>query len=163
HLRMTGSLRHATGRDGNRLEDDPYRRAVVRLDNGSDGAYRDVRRFGTWLLLQPAELAPHLAAQVGDEPLDTLFTASPLGQPPPRRAPPRPTSAGEGGAPRPANARGHGEHLRRRGAVAGAPPPASAGGEHRPQRAPAAPSRHPRRARGGDRPPGLEPPRLPPA
>src|SRR5262249_48023155 len=35
HLRMTGSLRHATGRDGYRLDDDPYRRAVVRLDNGS--------------------------------------------------------------------------------------------------------------------------------
>src|SRR5712691_5099627 len=43
HLRMTGSLRHATA---GTLADDPYRRVVVRLDDGSDVAYRDVRRFG---------------------------------------------------------------------------------------------------------------------
>ena len=52
HLRMTGSLRHH--RNGG-LEDDPHRRAVVRLDDGSDVTYRDVRRFGTWLLLEPGE------------------------------------------------------------------------------------------------------------
>ena len=46
HLRMTGTLLH--GRNGT-APDDPYVRAVVRLDNGSDVAYRDVRRFGTWL------------------------------------------------------------------------------------------------------------------
>src|SRR5579871_73128 len=39
HLRMTGSLRHAPAGS---LPDDPYRRAVVRLDDGSDVAYRDV-------------------------------------------------------------------------------------------------------------------------
>jgi formamidopyrimidine-DNA glycosylase len=50
HLRMTGSL--LLLHDGASV-DDPYRRAVVRLDNGSDVAYRDVRRFGTWLLLEP--------------------------------------------------------------------------------------------------------------
>src|ERR671937_3076881 len=44
HLRMTGSLLVAR-RDG--LPEDPHRRAVVRLDDGSDVAYRDVRRFGT--------------------------------------------------------------------------------------------------------------------
>jgi formamidopyrimidine-DNA glycosylase len=55
HLRMTGSL--LLLRDGTAI-DDPYRRAVVRLDNGSDVAYRDVRRFGTWLLLEPGELEP---------------------------------------------------------------------------------------------------------
>jgi formamidopyrimidine-DNA glycosylase len=76
HLRMTGSLRHATSG----LGDDPHRRAVVRLDNGSDVAYRDVRRFGTWLLLEPGELEPYLAARLGDEPLDALFTAARLGQ-----------------------------------------------------------------------------------
>ena len=48
HLRMTGSLQHAPS---GTLDPDPYRRAVVTLDNGSDVAYRDVRRFGTWLLL----------------------------------------------------------------------------------------------------------------
>src|SRR2546421_3482570 len=53
HLRMTGSLRHA--QDGG-LPDDPHRRAVVRLDDRSDVAYRDVRRFGTWLLLERGEL-----------------------------------------------------------------------------------------------------------
>jgi formamidopyrimidine-DNA glycosylase len=76
HLRMTGSLRHS--RAG--LEDDPHRRAVVRLDDGSDVAYRDVRRFGTWLVLEPGELAPYLAERLGDEPLDALFTAARLGE-----------------------------------------------------------------------------------
>ena len=75
HLRMTGSLRHAR----NGLADDPHRRAVVRLDNGSDVAYRDVRRFGTWLLLEPGELEPYLATRIGEEPLDALFTAARLG------------------------------------------------------------------------------------
>ncbi len=77
HLRMTGSLRHAAG---GRLQDDPHRRAVVRLDDGSDVAYRDVRRFGTWQLLEPGELDPYLTARVGDEPLEPSFTAARLGQ-----------------------------------------------------------------------------------
>src|SRR5436190_9687705 len=76
HLRMTGSLRHTSGD----LPEDPHRRAVVRLDNGSDVAYRDVRRFGTWLLLEPGELEPYLGARVGEEPLDALFTAARLGE-----------------------------------------------------------------------------------
>jgi formamidopyrimidine-DNA glycosylase len=76
HLRMTGSLRHsATG-----LADDPHRRALVRLDDGSDVAYRDVRRFGTWLLLEPGELDAYLATRLGEEPLDAVFTAARLGQ-----------------------------------------------------------------------------------
>jgi formamidopyrimidine-DNA glycosylase len=76
HLRMTGSLRHTNGD----LAEDPHRRAVVRLDNGSDVAYRDVRRFGTWLLLEPGELEPYLGTRVGEEPLDALFTAARLGE-----------------------------------------------------------------------------------
>jgi len=72
HLRMTGSLRHG---DGGTLPDDPYRRAVVRLDDGSDVAYRDVRRFGTWLLLEPGELDPYLDARVGEEPLVESYRA----------------------------------------------------------------------------------------
>src|SRR4051812_29168082 len=76
HLRMTGSLRHTSGD----LAEDPHRRAVVRLDNGSDVTYRDVRRFGTWLLLEPGELEPYLGALVGEEPLDALFTAARLGE-----------------------------------------------------------------------------------
>ena len=75
HLRMTGSLRHSEGS----LAEDPHRRAVVRLDDGSDVAYRDVRRFGTWLLLEAGEVEPYLGSRLGDEPLDTLFTAARLG------------------------------------------------------------------------------------
>ena len=77
HLRMTGSLLRAPGGS---LPDDSHRRAVVKLDDGSDVAYRDVRRFGTWLLLEPGEAEPYLAARVGDEPLDALFTAARLGE-----------------------------------------------------------------------------------
>ncbi len=77
HLRMTGSLLHVARGS---LPDDPHRRAVVNLDDGSDVAYRDVRRFGTWLLLEAGEAEPYLATKVGDEPLDALFTAARLGE-----------------------------------------------------------------------------------
>ena len=77
HLRMTGSLRHAAA---GALPDDPYRRAVVTLDDGSDVAYRDVRRFGTWLLLGVGELDPYLDARVGPEPLEETFRAHQLGE-----------------------------------------------------------------------------------
>src|SRR5439155_7680732 len=75
HLRMTGSLRHAPA---GKLPDDPHRRAVVRLDDGSDVAYRDVRRFGTWLLLESDEVAGYVNARVGREPLSTSFRARDL-------------------------------------------------------------------------------------
>ncbi len=71
HLRMTGSFHHAPG---GTLQDDPYRRAVVTLDNESDVAYRDVRRFGTWLVLEPEDLEPYLAVRLGAEPLGDGFT-----------------------------------------------------------------------------------------
>jgi len=77
HLRMTGSLRHAAR---GALHDDRHRRAVVRLDDGSDVAYRDVRRFGTWLLLEPGELEPYLADRVGVEPLERGFTTRRLAE-----------------------------------------------------------------------------------
>jgi formamidopyrimidine-DNA glycosylase len=77
HLRMTGSLLHTTSGP---FGDDPHRRAVVKLDDGSDVGYRDVRRFGTWLLLEPGEAEPYLDTRVGDEPLDALFTAARLGE-----------------------------------------------------------------------------------
>src|SRR5947199_6139069 len=67
HLRMTGSLRHATA---GTLADDPHRRAVVRLDDGSDVAYRDVRRFGTWHLLEPEDVDGYLAQRLGRQPLE---------------------------------------------------------------------------------------------
>jgi formamidopyrimidine-DNA glycosylase len=75
HLRMTGSFR--VGTNGS-LESDPYRRAVVRLDDGSDVAYRDVRRFGTWVVLGREEAEAYLARRVGAEPLEAGFTAAAL-------------------------------------------------------------------------------------
>jgi formamidopyrimidine-DNA glycosylase len=77
HLRMTGSLGHH--RNGS-LPDDPHRRAVVRLDDGSDVTYRDVRRFGTWLLLEPGEDAPYLTERLGEEPLGDDFTTQALAE-----------------------------------------------------------------------------------
>jgi len=77
HLRMTGSLRHAPGGE---LGEDPHRRAVVKLDDGSDVAYRDVRRFGTWHLLEPHEVDDYLARRLGGEPLERAFTAKRLGE-----------------------------------------------------------------------------------
>jgi formamidopyrimidine-DNA glycosylase len=75
HLRMTGNLLLGAESTG---EVDPYRRAVISLDDGSEVVYRDVRRFGTWLLLEPAEEEPYLAARVGEEPLLQRFTAAAL-------------------------------------------------------------------------------------
>jgi formamidopyrimidine-DNA glycosylase len=75
HLRMTGSLRHAPA---GTFVDDPHRRAVVRLDDGSDVAYRDVRRFGTWLLLEPEQVAAYLDERVGKEPLSASFRSRDL-------------------------------------------------------------------------------------
>lgn len=79
HLRMTGQLLHGQG-NGSRppAEDDAHRRAVVRLDDGSDVVYRDVRRFGTWELLDEDDLTPYLAERLGGEPLGRSFTAKRL-------------------------------------------------------------------------------------
>jgi formamidopyrimidine-DNA glycosylase len=62
HLRMTGSLLTNSERD-------PYTRAVLTLDDGTEVAYRDVRRFGTWLLLEPDEVETYIDSKVGPEPL----------------------------------------------------------------------------------------------
>jgi len=78
HLRMTGNVEHPA--QGG-LAADPYRRAVVRLDDGSDVAYRDVRRFGTWDLLEPGELEDYFAVRrLGEEPLERGFTTRALTQ-----------------------------------------------------------------------------------
>jgi formamidopyrimidine-DNA glycosylase len=79
HLRMTGNLMHGS-RGAKLAADDPHRRAVVSLDDGSDVVYRDVRRFGTWLLIEPDELDPYLAQRVGDEPLERSFTTRRLAE-----------------------------------------------------------------------------------
>ncbi len=77
HLRMTGSFRVLPS--GELADDDPHRRAVLKLDNGSDVAYRDVRRFGTWELFEPGEIDAHLAGKLGPEPLGP-FSARALAQ-----------------------------------------------------------------------------------
>ena len=110
HLRMTGSLRHAAS---GTLAVDPHRRAVVNLDDGSDVAYRDVRRFGTWLLLEPAEVddVPRRRGSGRSRSRDAYRARD-------SPAPRRPARADQGGAARPAHRRGRREHLRRRGALA---------------------------------------------
>ena len=77
HLRMTGSFLYSI--DG-ALPDDAHRRAVVTLDDGSDVAYRDVRRFGTWLLLEPDEVDAYVDARVGREPLENAYRAKHLAE-----------------------------------------------------------------------------------
>jgi formamidopyrimidine-DNA glycosylase len=73
HLRMTGTLLHDP-------VDATHVRALVALDDGTTLAYRDVRRFGTWLLLEPGELEPYLDARLGEEPLVAAFTAKGLAE-----------------------------------------------------------------------------------
>jgi len=75
HLRMTGSFLVAPSGE---LPADPHRRAVVSLDDGTDVAYRDVRRFGTWLVLEEDELGDYLRSRLGEEPLGTTFTTKQL-------------------------------------------------------------------------------------
>jgi len=67
HLRMTGGFRY-----------DPatHERAVLELDDGTRIAYRDLRRFGTWALLEDDEAERHLAIRNGPEPLGRKFTAA---------------------------------------------------------------------------------------
>jgi formamidopyrimidine-DNA glycosylase len=78
HLRMTGQLLHGNG--ATPPAEDAHRRAVVRLDDGSDVIYRDVRRFGTWQLLEEEELQPYLAERIGREPLVRSFTGRRLAE-----------------------------------------------------------------------------------
>jgi formamidopyrimidine-DNA glycosylase len=74
HLRMTGAFLVGAH------DDDPHRRAVVRLDDGTAIAYRDVRRFGTWLLLEPEEVDAYLDSKVGREPLADAYRAKHLAE-----------------------------------------------------------------------------------
>src|SRR2546423_3905056 len=74
HLRMTGNLVHS--RNGARAES--HVRSVVRLDDGSDITCRDVRRFGTWLVLAADEADAYLAARLGLEPLERGFSVREL-------------------------------------------------------------------------------------
>jgi formamidopyrimidine-DNA glycosylase len=65
HLRMTGGFRY---------EPASHERAVLELDDGTRIAYRDLRRFGTWALLDPDEVDDYLRIRLGPEPLGRAFT-----------------------------------------------------------------------------------------
>ena len=67
HLRMTGSFG---------FEPTSHQRAVIELDDGATLVYRDVRRFGTWLVVDEAELRPYLDLKNGPEPLGSAFTST---------------------------------------------------------------------------------------
>jgi formamidopyrimidine-DNA glycosylase len=65
HLRMTGNfLWTASGE-----ERPPFTRAELRLDDGSLLRYTDVRRFGTWALLDVEDGAAYIDRRLGPEPL----------------------------------------------------------------------------------------------
>src|SRR5207248_7537677 len=136
HLRMTGRL--VDSRNGAQAQ--AHLRAVVKLDDGSDVIYRDVRRFGTWLVLAAEEVDTYLAARLGLEPLERTFSARNLGErlvgrrvsikaaPPDRRFLPaegNSTAAKPWGGPRKNPAR-----------RAGDPTPAERGNLHRATRGP---------------------------
>jgi len=74
HLRMTGSFLLAP------VGADPYTRAVVQLDDARTLVYRDIRRFGTWRLLEPGGIEPYLDLRLGVEPLGSRFTAAWFGE-----------------------------------------------------------------------------------
>jgi formamidopyrimidine-DNA glycosylase len=69
HLRMTGSFRRID--DG--APEPSHVRASLTLDDGTRVVYRDVRRFGTWLVVEAEELEAYLGARVGAEPLERGF------------------------------------------------------------------------------------------
>jgi formamidopyrimidine-DNA glycosylase len=71
HLRMTGGFRYTPA---------SHERAVLELDDGTRIAYRDLRRFGTWTLFEPAAAEEHLAVRLGPEPLGRGFTDAYLGR-----------------------------------------------------------------------------------
>jgi formamidopyrimidine-DNA glycosylase len=65
HLRMTGGFRYKPA---------SHERAVFELEDGTRIAYRDLRRFGTWQLLEAEDLEEHLGIRLGPEPLERGFT-----------------------------------------------------------------------------------------
>jgi formamidopyrimidine-DNA glycosylase len=73
HLRMTGGL--LSNPNG-----ETHLRALLSLDDGTQLAYRDVRRFGTWLLLEPDEVDAYLEGKVGPEPLAAGYRAKDLAE-----------------------------------------------------------------------------------
>ena len=69
HLRMTGSF--ASGS----VSSAKHRRAELVLDDGLTLSYTDVRRFGTWAVLEDVDCEKFLSARLGPEPLERSFDA----------------------------------------------------------------------------------------
>jgi formamidopyrimidine-DNA glycosylase len=67
HLRMTGGFRY---------EPASHERAVLELEGGGRVAYRDTRRFGTWLLTDTEDADRIIAVKNGPEPLERGFTTA---------------------------------------------------------------------------------------
>jgi formamidopyrimidine-DNA glycosylase len=67
HLRMTGGFRYAPA---------THERAVLELEGGGRVAYRDTRRFGTWLLADTEDADRLIAHKNGPEPLGRAFTTA---------------------------------------------------------------------------------------
>src|SRR5205807_5372234 len=74
HLRMTGNLRVTP--EG--APPPPFTRAELRLDDGTVVHYTDIRRFGTWRMLDHDAAASWLDARNGPEPLGEGFTTAGL-------------------------------------------------------------------------------------
>lgn len=72
HLRMTGGFRI----DDRVAAASPHRRATVVLDDGVEVVFLDIRRFGTWTLLEPRALRPYLESRLGPEPLGSFAAAA---------------------------------------------------------------------------------------
>ena len=109
-----------------------------------------MRRFGTWLLLEPGELEPYLHARVGPEPLESRFTTAFLAERLAGRAAPlkaaildQRTLAGLGNI--------YADEALWRARLHPLRPPETSTDE-----VAAAPPRHPRRARRGDREAGRD-------
>jgi formamidopyrimidine-DNA glycosylase len=67
HLRMTGGFRY---------EPASHERAVLELEGGTRVAYRDTRRFGTWLFTDTEDADRLIAIKNGPEPLERRFTTA---------------------------------------------------------------------------------------
>src|SRR5690606_9816965 len=70
HLRMTGRL---VWRPSD-APPEPFERGRFLLDNGFDLRWSDLRKFGTWAIIDA--LPAFLDARLGPEPLDGTFTAA---------------------------------------------------------------------------------------
>ena len=78
HLRMTGTFLHVDR--AAEVTVPSHLRASAELDDGSTLLYTDVRRFGTWVVLDETDADAYLAARLGPEPLADGFDAAALGR-----------------------------------------------------------------------------------